>query len=288
MASNASGIGGVGFRDGTMPIILSVTDALTHTVGEENDDSCLFQPQPYSGDVLNVAHTRQQAKDALDGICAKVVGVASVASEDELTCNGYPHLEDFANASGARVPPVAWDGVRPVCSEEGPCCKEGQCCTGIAGNGREPDADGLCPLVFLVDNNGTGLGSQAVTGLKMLTRFASFEVTTEIVGEGASTDGIALASGTTADFITSVVPVSFEKAPAPPVLPDPEIAAATFKNVTPGTKVGFEVTAFNDFIEATDDAQLFRAKIRVLAGGCTDLDEREVTILVPPKGISIE
>jgi len=29
-------------------------------------------------------------------------------------------------------------------------------------------------------------------------------------------------------------------------------------------------------------AQFFLARIRVLAGGCTELDEREVFILVPP------
>ncbi len=34
-------------------------------------------------------------------------------------------------------------------------------------------------------------------------------------------------------------------------------------------------------------AQIFSAKIRVLAGGCTALDERTVLVLVPPMPIVI-
>jgi hypothetical protein len=45
------------------------------------------------------------------------------------------------------------------------------------------------------------------------------------------------------------------------------------------------VRAFNDFVPQTADAQIFRAVIRVVAGGCTDLDQREVLILVPPAPI---
>ena len=64
--------------------------------------------------------------------------------------------------------------------------------------------------------------------------------------------------------------------------------AASFHRVTPGTVVSFQVHAFNDFLEATDQAQIFRAVVKVLAGSCTDLDEREVFILVPPTPIDIQ
>ena len=76
--------------------------------------------------------------------------------------------------------------------------------------------------------------------------------------------------------------------PPPPVLPTPTFDATTFHTVTPGTPVGFMVDAFNDFVPQTDHAQIFRATIQVLAGGCTPLDQRDVLILVPPTPITIQ
>jgi hypothetical protein len=72
------------------------------------------------------------------------------------------------------------------------------------------------------------------------------------------------------------------------VLPNPTFDTTTFYNVTPGTKVTFAVDAFNDFVMQTNDAQIFRATIRVTAGGCTALDQRDVLILVPPAPIVIQ
>jgi len=117
----------------------------------------------------------------------------------------------------------------------------------------------------------------------MLTRFATFEAVTEKDGELTGLSGELLPPDrTTADFILSVIPHSFIKAPPPPELTDPIVGATSFLNVTPGTRVLFQVRAYNDFVKSTSDAQIFRATIRVLAGGCTDLDAREVLILIPP------
>jgi hypothetical protein len=92
----------------------------------------------------------------------------------------------------------------------------------------------------------------------------------------------------TVDFIKTVTPVSFVKPAPPPVLPDPTFDSVSFHNVTPATTVQFDVEAFNDFVMQIDGkAQFFRATIRVLAGGCTPLDAREVLILVPPAPVTI-
>jgi len=284
VAANSSGIGGVGFRQGTMPIVVQFTDAMSHAPGEMiNCPEGLFNNN-YLGAVAGVAHTRQETKDALNNICARVVGIAPILPGGVTpACLGQPDLEDFATATNARVPPQAWDvPARPA------GCAAGQCCTDFNGTGRAPDVDGLCPLVFRVDDAGTGLGTHVVTGMKMLTRFATFDVTTEKMGETASTTGVPLATGTTADFIKNITPVSFTLPPPPPNLPDPTFDATSFQNVTPGTVVNFDVTAFNDFVEPTNEPQIFRATIRVLAGGCTELDEREVLILVPPNPIVVD
>jgi len=280
--AHTGGVGGVSFRSGTMPVIIPITDAVSHAPGETGN--CSGNTIPYAGTVAAVAHTRAQAKTALGNICARVVGVASIEPSFPLGCTGQPDLEDFATATGARVPPSVWDvPARPA------GCAANQCCTSQNGAGRAPDADGLCPLVFRTDNNGTGLGAHIVTGLKMLTRFALFDVTSDKSGVTTDIDGNALPSPhTTADFIKAIVPTGFVLPPAPPVVPNPTFDATTFHGVTPTTKVQFDVRALNDFIQQTGDAQIFKATIRVLAGGCTDLDQREVLILVPPTPIVIQ
>ncbi len=276
---NTTGIGGVGFRPGTMPVFVQVTDAMMHGPGETATCAGGAASAAYSPTVAAMAHSRAETKTALNNICARVVGVAAIPNPNLAPpdCSGQTDLEDFATATGALVPPGAWDaGVRPA------NCAANQCCTGIGGAGRAPNANGLCPVVFQASSTGSGLGTNIVTGIRMLARFATFDVTSERVGETTDIVGTPLASGTTADFIKAVTPASFMLPPPPPTLPTPTFDATSFQNVTPGTQVEFTVTAFNDFVMQTANAQIFRAKIRVLASGCTALDEREVLILVPP------
>lgn len=280
--AHTGGVGGVGFRPETMPVVVTITDAMFHAPGETA--TCSTDSVNYGGTVAAVAHSRAQAKTALNNICARAVGVASIEPTLPATCSGQTDLEDFATATGARVPPSAWDvPARPA------GCAAGQCCTNTNGTGRAPDANGLCPLVFKTDQNGTGLGNHIVTGLKMLTRFATFGVTSERQGAAADVDGNPLpASRTTADFIKSVTPTGFMLPPPPPTIPPPTFNATDFFGVTPGTRVQFDVKAHNDFVPQTAQPQVFRAVIRVLAGGCTALDQREVLILVPPNPIVIQ
>ncbi len=282
--ANHTGIGGVAFRPGTMPVIVDVGDAMSHGVGETAVCSSTGESAAYTGTTAAYAHSRAQTKTALAGICARVVGIAAIQTSLTADCSPEEYLRDLATATGARVPPAAWDvGIRPA------GCGPTQCCTGQNGAGMTPDGDGLCPVVFDVAPNGTGVSTNIVTGIQMLTRFATFDVPTDKQGVATDVDGNPLPSGTTtADFIKAVTPTSFVLPPPPPTLPNPTFDATTFHNVTPGTQVSFSVNAYNDFVQQTDQAQIFRATIRVLAGGCTPLDQRDVLILVPPNPIVIE
>jgi hypothetical protein len=217
---------------------------------------------------------------ALNAICARVVGIAPVNG----TCDAENYYTAFATATGARVPPGAWDvGTRPA------GCGATQCCIGQNGTGMATDANGLCPLVFRASTNGTGVSTSVVTGINMLTRFATFAVTDTTTGVATDTSGNPLpAPHTTADFVKSIVPTGFTLPPPPPVLPNPTFNATGFQNVTPGTQVTFNVNAFNDFVMPTSQAQIFSATIQVLAGGCTSLDQRTVLILVPPMPVAIQ
>ncbi|MEP6864831.1 MAG: hypothetical protein ABJE66_29695 [Deltaproteobacteria bacterium] len=281
--ANHVGLGGVGFRTGTMPVIVAITDALSHGVGETATCTTSGETTAYAAPVATYAHSRAQTKTALNNICARVVGIAPQPSGVDVSCTGLEYLQDLSTTTGARVPPGAWDvGTRPA------GCAANQCCTGLNGVGRAPDGNGLCPVVFLASSTGTGVGASVVTGIQMLTRFATFDVTRVPMGVGTDINGNPLPAGhTTADFLKTIAPSSFVLPPPPPVLPNPTFDATTFHNVTPGTQVGFTVDAFNDFVPQTDQAQIFHATIQVLAGGCTPLDQRDVLILVPPNPVVI-
>ncbi len=279
--ANNSGLGGVGYREGTMPVVVPISDAVSYSGTDEV--GCPGSLTSYSGDVGSVAHSIADAKEALDSICGRVVGVSSMSAGRSDCLEALEQQEELATHTGARVPPSAWDvGTRPT------ACASDQCCTGQDGSGRAPDVDGLCPLVFVVDSAGNGLGDHIVTGIKMLTHFALFDVNTEKEGESESIAGSPLPAGvTTADFIKSINPAGFTVPPAPPTVPNPIAEGTQFLGVTPGTVVQFDIAALNDIVPPTGEAQLFRATIRVLAGGCTDLDQREAFVLVPPAPISI-
>ena len=263
---NTSGVGGVGFRANSMPVIVPLTDIYSH--------NGINPAYDYTGAVAAVAATRTDAVAALETICARVVGVA--------TTSGDPDMVAIAEDTGSLIPPEAWGpaATRP------PGCAVGMCCTGTNGAGRATNAAGMCPLAY-IHSGGTGLGDTIVTGIDMLTHYAAFDCETETSGETEDVDGNPLPTPhTTADFIVSIVPVSFVVPVDPPGLPNPTITTDGFDNVTPGTIVTFDVTAFNDFVVQTDDAQFFEATITVTAGGCFPLDDRVVLILVPPTPIN--
>jgi len=57
----------------------------------------------------------------------------------------------------------------------------------------------------------------------------------------------------------------------------------TFRSVTPGSPVCFDIVVKqNDTVMPTDMPQLFKATLRVLGDGFTELDTRDIFFLVPP------
>jgi hypothetical protein len=269
VAPNATGIGGVGFRQGSMPIIVNITDAVSHDPGS---NACAGE-QYTIGSVTAVAHNQADTMAALNGICARVVQVATAAGA---SCSAQADGIEWNNATGAVVPPEAWD-----VAGHPPGCAIGQCCTGINGAGVAPIA-GMCPMTYLASANGSGVDTSIVGGIEMVSRYAPFDVTR--IWEGVATDeaGAPLPGGTTtADFIKAVTPFSHGPVPVPGVA-DPVLTPTTFEGVVPDTDVTFTVEAYNDFVPQGPLPRLFTATIRVLADDCGDLDEREVFILVPP------
>lgn len=246
-------IGGVGFREGALPMIVHVTDAPSQSRGGS---------YPYG-------HTREEAYAALGAIGAKVIGVASGA-------DARADTEQMATATNALVPACAWDGLRPG------GCAAGQCCTGINGSGRGPNGSGLCPLVFDISGAGAGLDSSIVSGISALINFAPITVSTVLrTDPEASID--------TTCFLKSITPDSaIPRAGSCSTIPeaadlDGDGTLDGFTNVTPGTQLFFQVVAQNqDCMPPSDEPLVFIAYIDVIGDGTTVLDTQLVTILVPP------
>ncbi len=274
--ANHKGIGGVAFRDGALPVLVGISDAAAHTINEPGK-TCFGQPLDYSGQVATVGHNRQQVKDAMNKICAKFVGITAITMSEE-GCLATNDMIDFSTSTGALVPPEAWDvGMRPN------GCAAGKCCTGQLGAGEEPNKEGLCPLVFKITPQGTGIGDQVTSGISQLARFANFDVVASTVGQAMGTKGETLPPNkTSADFIKSIIPLDALPPMPPPVIASPEIAGDHFTHVTPGSFLRFTIEAVNDLIKETTKPQVFHATIRVRAGGCANLDARDVIILIPP------
>ena len=275
--ANHKGIGGVEFRDGALPVVVSISDASFHDVGDMPARTCYGSSVSYSGEVAKFAHSRQQTADALNKICAKSVGISALLSSEE-NCIATKDLTYFAKETGAIVPPEAWDvPMRPN------GCAAGKCCTGLRGAGEDPDANGLCPLVFKVQSDGTGVGDQVTAGIAQLAQFASFDVVTDVVGEKQGEKGELIPDGkTTAEFIKSITPLDALPPPPPPFIQAPVMTEKGFSKVVPGSFVRFNVTAHNEIVKETFRPQVFHATIRVRAGGCANLDSRDVIILIPP------
>ncbi len=253
-------IGGVGFREDALPVIIHVTDAPSKIRGVNSDD----------------APTADETYTALQAIGAKVIGIYNGTE-----AGGFDHLLNVANATSTAVPACAWDDSRPA------GCLPGECCTGLAGSGVAPNGDGLCPLVYAAPDDGTGIGDQVQTGILALLQFAPTDVTTRVRRDEVE---FAASGIDTSLFIARITPLRVESpsascaSPTPPTLLDIDGDGEDdgFADVTPGSTVFFDVVAQNSHVEATDSPQLFEAWIDVLGDGVTLLDSQRVSIIVPP------
>lgn len=250
-------IGGVGFRAGSLPIIVWITDADSHNgVGGNN----------YSG--FTAATYTSATTEAL-GISARVIGVASGTG-------ARPDLLHAINNTGALVPPEAWG---PVGTRPGSCSLT-QCCTGLNGAGQAP-VGGMCPLIFTIDSSGNGLGNAVAKAVEVLVGFGVLDVGADPIDDPAD------AVDAVVEFVDRVEANTMAGTPCAMGLiaidTDADGTSDTFQDVQPGTTVCFDVIPkMNTTVMATAVPQMFKATIVVSGDGVTTLDTRDVFFLVPP------
>ena len=255
-------IGGVGFREGALPIIVHITDAPSHAKGDDDD-------YPYGA-------SRNEAFAAMRAIGARLIGVASGS-------DAQSDLTEMAIRAGSVVPGCAWtdpiDGTRPG------GCLDGMCCTGASGSGRPPEADGSCPLVYDIASSGAGLSDSVIEGIQALINFATFDLTTRVRPD----EDVLEATGVdTSEFVTGVIPIE-GVAPDTGCAEEPVMADRNgdgvmdhFLGVVPGSRLTFDVEAYNGIVPSTNEPQVFTAFIDVVQQGGAVLDTQIVTVLVPP------
>ena len=265
-------IGGVGFRETALPVIVHITDAPSH----DCDDYTDFDP-------AIDAHCAADTFYELGAIGARVVAVTMSPGDDpaDLTMP-----LGMASVTGAVVPPCAFDS---AAARFLGTCDEGECCTGINGAGIPPDAGGDCPLVFQIDWYGAGLDESIISSIDTLTQFVRYDLTAS-PRDDPSDDVDARC------FVESIGIVGYDGPPGScavdpsPVDTDGDGLDDTLANATPRTRVTFEVNGVNEDVndvdgdgdrtEACAGAGSYGLFLDVVAEGGTVVASRRVVVEV--------
>ncbi|WP_434044776.1 MULTISPECIES: VWA domain-containing protein [Sorangium] len=256
-------LGGVGFRTGSLPIVVMITDVPSHNgTIPGNNYSSLSSPN-YT-----------QALSSITSLGGRVIGMVTTTQDGG---QAKADLTAGALATGSVVPPTAWgpEGMRP------PQCAVGQCCTGENGKGVTA-TNGKCPLVFVVSSSGTGLNLAVVQAIKVLTTYVTLDISA--AAEDDESDTIDAVSA----FVDRIIANNMAPEPCTSGLrvidKNLDSVADTYTNVFPGPTVCFDVLPrINVSVPPTEEPQMFTANIVVTGDGVTTLSTRKVFFLVPPE-----
>jgi hypothetical protein len=194
------------------------------------------------------AHDRGQTIAALRAARLRVIGIASGAE-------ARSYLEELAIATDATLPPEA-----------------GACRTGLRGASRPPVGE-VCPLVFDLAEDGTGLSDVIVQAIADLLRSLSYA---EVYGQ-ARDDRLGFVHAIEAVSARvepgGIAPTRTDERPADGVLD-------TFRDVERGVTVTFDAVLVNDVLPPADYDQHITFAIDILGDGVV-VATRTVRVTVP-------
>jgi hypothetical protein len=244
-------LGGVGFRDGALHVVLHITDAPTHWPFDYEDDF------PDTRSLLD-------AIAALGEIDARVVSIVSGVCDSEVKgrCS-----DRFSEEARGQLERVAFETGAFTESDN----TDGECPHGVGGVVR-PVYEGICPLVFDVTDQGEGLAETFTNAITTLVNDIRFERVTAVIAN----DPLG--------FVESVRPIatSEESPEIDDLLPRgaPDGEPDTFLDARAGAPLVFEVTLRNVRLPPRDRPQLFRVVLQIL-GDDLIVEERTLRIVVP-------
>lgn len=301
-------IGGAGFRSGSVPIVVTVSDAEWHdapgsaTAGDPESgiasypsaETMPFLGTPTNCDPCSNAPSRREAITALNALGAKVIGLAAMG-EDTF---GDPKTRAIrvAQETGAVVAPSDFGPT----GTRAPGCAIGLCCTGLDGAGAtigEAPIGGVCPLAFSVSGaSGGGVADSIVSGIAALASGLKFDVHVEARDVDAQTvdrfmdrlepnlSGVGAAS-----MCVTMPPVALkDNFTGPKAAAGADGVLDTFPGLPGGQRVCFDVVAkTNVSVPGQSQPQIFRAQLQVrglLGTSVVNLGvPRDVFFLVPPQ-----
>lgn len=231
--------GGVGFRPGSLRAVLHITDARSHGPANYGSD--------YPG-----TRSASAAIAALRAERVKVVGVASgTIARDDLT----------GIALGT-------DAVMPATN--------GVCPTGVGGV-TYATVDGVCPLVFDVLSDGTGLSTTIIGALRALVDAIHYDEVAFDLGDDR------LGFVVYARAVNATVP-SGVTAPSTADLHPIDGVPETFVDVHVGSTLHFELALWNTLLPELDYTQVFLVRVTIVADGTILIDET-IRIVVPARAL---
>ena len=276
-------IGGAGFREDSLPIVILATDApFHHEAGDTDAPGAGGATYPYSASAFTGTSADQKPKTvaaaiaALGAIGAKFIGVSVQTGTTEPTTKTSQRYQEeyFAMQTGSYVDSP---GGGPTC----PYGLDGANVAALTVGGKN-----VCPLVFASRSDGTGFDVSVVDAITKLESFVAFR-TVWIEARDNTTTTI---DETT--FFARAVPVLYgTPLPAgcstPPTITDLLPSTGTdgvfdsFSGLCPGTSVTFTLVLKNDVVPATCSDQVFAFKAVVIGDRTVETDSRVITVRVP-------
>ena len=290
---------GAGFRSGSIPIVVTVTDAEFHdaygTATGGDPEAGRNDYGTGSDPAVQGTPSRRAVINAATGVGARIMAIAKSANTTSDNAKG----RGIATAveTGAVVAPADFGavGVRPG------TCSITQCCTGVSGVGETAMSSGCpaggpspcCPLSFSFDSSGNGVSAGVVAGIVSLASALKFDIHVEASDVDPNTIDNFLASlvpnlsgvGPAAVCITTAALQDNFTGPRATVGSDG--TNDTFPQIGGGKQICFDVIPkINTTVMNTDLPQLFRARLQVRGKNGTNFVNlgvpREVFFLVPP------
>jgi hypothetical protein len=264
--------GAVNFRDGAVPVVVSITDINSHNGAVASDN--------YSG---FTAPNLTQLEDEFKKANAKFVGIYLNGS------SAYSDGNPLSDATNSNILPSAFDGAGKPAS-----CGAGQCCTGLAGAGKAPDATGgRCRLNFACDSSGNGVSTGVVNAIKAIASGSVYDILPEVTNDPKNPDGVD--ATIFIDRLEAFADMSMGCAG----VPRKSTPSKAYDDMVGGILAGKQTACFkvipkeNDTVPPKESAQFFKAFINMkgIAPGVevkadtpqVDLgDQRTVLFLVPP------
>jgi len=279
-------IGGAWFRPGALPMVVHVTDALSHDASIPSciDGNCWTSDYPSSYN----DHSRSQALAAVQAVGARVITVQS--------WYGYPY-QNFDTAITGQMQEISQSSsaVVPVCAFKTGAttwrCGANTCCDGTIASGTD------CILRYTISTSGSGLSEAATDGIDAIVKYSTFDVYNDKRDDGDP------GTPDTSLFLTRIVANTPDDSFKPPdeperscwPIPTPgpvggsawndgfyEFATGTSHTLQEGAKLYFTVFAQNTTVPETDVPQSFLAYIDIIDDTTSALlDTQEVLIIVP-------